>query len=290
MQSDDALASGRAGSRSTVRVVKCRVVGTHIGTNEEDDLAIEDPLEISISTQRGSRRVKRLLTTTMRTPGHDLDLIVGHLLTGGTVRSTADIEGIGFEPAQGDAAPVRATVRLSPGVRAPAGLTGGEAPVFSSCGVCGNGSMDRLALPQSLLIRDRSIFPRELFHVLPERMHDAQPTFVRTGGLHAAAIFSANGTIMAAREDIGRHNALDKAIGACLREGQVPLSGRILCVSGRMSYEILQKALVARIEVIAGIGAPSSLAVAIAEDFGVTLLGFVRNGSYNIYCNPERIL
>ena len=278
-----------AGVRSEIRVLKRRIHGAKAGPREEDFLAIEDPLEISVSALHGSRRVKHNLSLTMRTPGNDPDLILGNLFASGIIRSASDVEEIQFDPPEGDAPPTRASVRLSPGIKYSPAKNARLSPVLSSCGVCGSGSLARLALPRSLQITERTAFPRELIHHLPGRMRESQPTFARTGGLHAAAIFATDGKMLAVREDIGRHNALDKTVGATLSSGWIPAPGHILCVSGRMSYEILQKALVARMEVIAGVGAPSSLAVALAEDFGVTLLGFVRNGSYSIYCCPERI-
>jgi FdhD protein len=141
-----------------------------------------------------------------------------------------------------------------------------------------------------LNIIDETKINRDLIHQLPQIMRTSQPTFQKTGGLHASALFSSIGELRVIREDIGRHNALDKVVGAALRSAIIPAPGLILCVSGRMSYEIVQKALVARIPVIAGIGAPSSLAVAMANDFHVTLLGFVRDNSYNIYSCPERLI
>ena len=162
--------------------------------------------------------------------------------------------------------------------------------VHSSCGVCGTSQLSQLQLSPELRIQDETQIEVDWIHSLPAQMRQEQDTFRKTGGLHAAAIFSSVGALLASREDIGRHNALDKAIGANLIAGLAPCSGQVLCVSGRMSYEILQKALVARIPIIAGIGAPSSLAVSLANDFNITLIGFVRDSSYNIYSCPERLI
>lgn len=282
--------SGTKPPRTSVAVVKQRVTGSKISSTEDDFLAIEDPLEISVnSAGRNGKRATRVLTVTMRTPGHDQEMITGFFLAEGIITSAQDIEAIELDPPDGDAAPTRAVVRLREHVQFSASQRNRNFAVHSACGVCGSTSLSQLKIPISLVLNDTTRVDRAWIHQLPELMRAAQPTFHKTGGLHAAAIFSSAKELLAVREDIGRHNALDKAIGACLIAGQIPTQGHILCVSGRMSYEILQKALAARIAIIAGIGAPSSYAVALANDFNATLLGFVREKSYNIYSCPERI-
>lgn len=276
-------------SRSSVRVVKQRVVGDEVQVPETDHLAIEDPLEIVLAYERHGGPVEKKFIVTMRTPGNDEELVHGFLYCEGVIGSAADIVGIDLAGANAQAAPTRARVRLRTGLDVSEKTCERHFAVHSSCGVCGTIQIGHLRIPASLRIDDDTRVPPAWIHGLPERMHSEQATFRRTGGLHAAALFGADGELQASREDIGRHNALDKAIGASLCAGLTPGSGQTLCVSGRMSYEILQKALVARIPIIAGVGAPSSMAVALANDFNITLVGFVRNGSYNIYSCPERI-
>ena len=277
-------------SLTSVKVVKQRVIGDEAQLPEEDYLAIEDPLEIVLACERHGGIVEKKLIVTMRTPGHDEELIHGFLYCEGIIQNAADIIDIQLSGSNPNAAPTRARVQLRSGLDASAKTCERNFAVHSSCGVCGTTQIGHLEIPKSLIIDDATRVSVSWVHGLPERMHSEQATFRRTGGLHASAIFSAESELQASREDIGRHNALDKAIGANLITGLTPGKAQVLCVSGRMSYEILQKALIARIPIIAGVGAPSSLAVALANDFNITLIGFVRNRSYNIYSCPERII
>lgn len=252
-------------------------------TPEDDALAIEDPLEISIIDANGG--TARIVT--MRTPGDDADLLFGYLFNEGVIDAASDVTDMTYSTPTPPAAASRAVVRLAAGRTAEVAHRSGA--VQASCGACGADSLGDLTLEPALYLTDDSRIDATWIHTLPDQMRGQQPTFNQTGGLHAAALFELGGQMIVSREDIGRHNALDKAIGYALQFG---LLGEDLavCVSGRMSYEILQKALRAGIAVIAGVGAPSSLAVAIANDFNATLLGFVRNGAYNIYSAPQRIV
>jgi len=276
--------------RTSIKVVKQRVVGAKVQAPEEDFLAIEDPLEMTLAYDRNGGIVEKKLIVTMRTPGHDVELIHGFLYCEGIVQSAADIVDIQLSGNNAHAAPTRARVQLRAGLDVSAKTSERNFAVHSSCGVCGTTSIGHLEIPKALKIDDNIRVSADWVHGLPAKMHDEQATFRQTGGLHASAIFTADGSLLASREDIGRHNALDKAIGANLIAGLTPGNAQVLCVSGRMSYEILQKALIARIPIITGVGAPSSMAVALANDFNITLIGFVRNGSYNIYSCPERII
>ncbi|MDQ8196098.1 formate dehydrogenase accessory sulfurtransferase FdhD [Coraliomargarita sp. SDUM461004] len=276
-------------TRTSVKVIKQHVQGQHALPPEEDYLAIEDPLEIVLAYERHFGTVEKKLIVTMRTPGHDEDLIHGFLYCEGIIGSAADIVAIQLSGNNAHAAPTRARVQLRPGLDASAKTCERNFAVHSSCGVCGTTSIGHLEIPKALNIDDDSAVAADWIHSLPAQMHDRQATFRQTGGLHASAIFSTDGSLQVSREDIGRHNALDKAIGANLIAARTPAKGQVLCVSGRMSYEIIQKALIARIPIITGVGAPSSMAVALANDFNITLIGFVRNDSYNIYSCPERI-
>ena len=279
-----------AASRTSVTVIKQRVTGVAASAPEEDSLAIEDPIEIVLhydDAQAG--RTSKALTLTMRTPGHDTEMIAGFLFGEGIIQTASDIDSIEFNAPVDCEPSTRARVHLRTGLQLCADSFDRNFAIHSSCGVCGKSSLDKLTLPATLKLKDNTRVEADWIHQLPDLMHKNQEVFRKTGGLHAAALFSSSDESFTAREDIGRHNALDKVIGAHLRKGKHAANGQVLCVSGRMSYEILQKALVARIPIIAGVGAPSSLAVALANDFNVTLIGFVRNGSYNIYSCPERI-
>lgn len=282
--------TGATTPRTSITAIKQRVTGAAASAPEEDYLAIEDPLEIVLhydNAQEG--RSSKALALTMRTPGHDEEMITGFLFGEGIIQANSDIDSIDFNEPLDCEPSTRAQVHLRTGLQLCADSFDRNFAIHSSCGVCGKTSLDTLTLPATLKIKDDTKVDAAWIHQLPDLMHKDQEVFRKTGGLHAAALFSSTDESFTAREDIGRHNALDKLIGANLRTGKHAAHGQVLCVSGRMSYEILQKALVARIPIIAGVGAPSSLAVALANDFNLTLIGFVRNGSYNIYSCPERI-
>lgn len=276
-------------SRSSIRVVKQKVSAQGLHAPEEDFLAIEDPMSVSLRTGNQSACESRELVMTMRTPGDDRAMILGFLFSEGIIQGSSDVVGIEFSSVNPDAAPTKAIVQLREGLTFLETKVERHFAMHSSCGVCGKVSAEQLALPGSLRLNDSLKVSADCIHELPTIMRQEQDTFRHTGGLHASALFDAEGNLLTSAEDIGRHNALDKVIGHSLMNPTLLEKAKILCVSGRMSYEILQKALVAQIPIIAGVGAPSSLAVAISNDFNVTLLGFVRNGSYNIYSAPQRL-
>ena len=233
-----------------------------------DQVAVEEPLEIRVDG--------RSLAVTMRTPGHDEELALGFLFGEGLIDSTRSVE----PPADLAANAIEVS---GPLLREPA-----ERRFYttSSCGVCGKGALEEVAVHAALLA-DGPRVPRTLLAALPDRLR--QPTFERTGGLHATGLFGAEGELLVAREDVGRHNAMDKVVGRALLDGAVPLAGRILCVSGRLSFELVQKAAVAGAPILVGVGAPSSLAVELAADRGMTLCGFARQGRVNVYTRPDRV-
>jgi FdhD protein len=244
-----------------------------------DLLAVEEPLEI--------RMDGRSLAITMRTPGHDFELAAGFLFSEGILAERSQIASI--EWADDPKANV-VNVALAPGVDADLSRAERNFYMTSSCGVCGKASIEIIegccsVLPQHVL----QVAPQVL-HGLPDALGKAQPIFGRTGGLHAAALFDATGSLHSLREDVGRHNALDKLTGAEFLAGRLPLHERILLVSGRASFELVQKAVMAGIPMMAAVGAPSSLAVQTALRFGMTLLGFVRNGRFNIYSGEARVI
>jgi FdhD protein len=233
-----------------------------------DLIAVEEPLEIRVDG--------RALTVTMRTPGHDEELALGFLYGEGLI---GDPRAAG-PPADlaANAIEVAGPLLRDPGAR--------RFYTSSSCGVCGKGALEEVAVHSKPLSPGPAI-SRELLAALPDRLD--QPTFERTGGLHATGLFDASGELMIGREDVGRHNAMDKVIGRALLDGIVPLAGRMLCVSGRLSFELVQKAAVAGAPILVGVGAPSSLAVELAEDRAMTLGGFARRGRVNVYAHPERV-
>jgi FdhD protein len=246
-------------------------------TDARDDLAVEEPLEIRV---RG-----RAISITMRTPGNDDELSAGFLLTEGLIHRRDDV--LRIEPCGRNEDGNLINVVLAPEV--PVDFEKLTRHVFasSSCGLCGKASIDAIR-SQFPKIDSDLVIPAEIILSLPNRMREAQETFSRTGGLHAAGIFTDDGKLLVLREDVGRHNAVDKVIGHCLLNGIVP-DRHILLVSGRASFEIMQKALAARIPLLAAVSAPSSLAVDFATDSGQTLVGFLRPGRMNVYANPQRI-
>jgi FdhD protein len=245
-----------------------------------DELAVEEPLEIRV---RG-----RAISITMRTPGHDAELAAGFLFTEGVVRNRADILKIAPCDADRPEAENRIDVLLAPLV--PVDFDPLTRHVFttSSCGLCGKATIEAIRCTWPPLPPGPTVDAATLLS-LPEVMRSAQPAFDRTGGLHAAALFDTAGRLLILREDVGRHNAVDKVIGHALLTAQ-PMNQNILLVSGRASFEIMQKALAARIPIIAAVSAPSSLAVEFAQESGQTLAGFLRKGRMNLYAHPEQII
>jgi FdhD protein len=239
------------------------------GRGERDRVAVEEPLEIRI----GSMPV----AVTMRTPGHDEELALGFCISEGLqpaaarlpedlAANTVDVEAPDFDPA-----------RLQRSFY-----------TTSSCGVCGKGALEAVAV-EAPRVESRLRVPFSLVASLPDRLREAQTAFAATGGLHATGLFAADGALQCAREDVGRHNALDKVIGWAFSDARLPLTDSVLCVSGRLSFELVQKAAVAGCPMLVAVGAPSSLAVSLAQDRGVTLCGFVRGGSANVYTEAWRV-
>jgi FdhD protein len=235
---------------------------------ERDAVAIEEPLEIRVDGQP--------LSVTMRTPGHDEELALGFLFGEGLID--------GPQPAGLTEDFAVNTIEVAgPLLRDP-----GERNFYttSSCGVCGKGALEEVGVTSAPL-GPGPVVERELLVGLPERLE--QPTFELTGGVHATGLFDTKGALLLAREDVGRHNAMDKVIGRALLEGLVPLADKILCVSGRLSFELVQKAAVAGAPILVGVGAPSTLAIDLADDRNMTLCGFTRRGRTNVYTGPERV-
>jgi FdhD protein len=247
------------------------------GHERLDAVAIEEPLEIRIDG--------RPLSVTMRTPGHDADLALGFLLTEAIIRERADVLALTVQGARSNTI----DCELRPAAREAMPPLTRHFYAASSCGVCGKASVEAVRTVGAIDIDDEIEVSASLLLTLPERLRSAQPVFEQTGGLHAAALFDAHGALVCLREDVGRHNAVDKVIGARLDDGALPARGQILLVSGRASFEIVQKAAMARIAVLAAVGAPSSLAIELADEVGMTLVGFLRDRRFNVYAGVDRI-
>ena len=247
----------------------------------QDSLAAEEPLEIRIGEMP--------LTVTMRTPGHDIELAAGFLLTEGIVASGEQIANIRAAGTQSSAKNNRVDVELKENEFEPGDL---QRNFFaaSSCGICGKASIEAIRRRDLAPLERGFRIDPELLCRLPETLRAEQAVFSRTGGLHAAALFDESGALLGVREDIGRHNAVDKIIGWALIEGRLPLNRCVMIVSGRGGFEIVQKALAARIPILASVSAPSSLAVKLAREFGMTLAGFLRGRRFVVYSGEFRVL
>lgn len=260
-------------------VDRVRVTAFEAGrrTDLEDALAIEEPLELRIRTDDGVHT----LTVTMRTPGHDADLAIGFLISEGILRSRSDLVSVWHTDDERNEIDVRlrGSPRFTPRLH----------PTSSACGVCGTASLEQVhSLGFNRLESHASILAKTILE-LPEKLRAAQNVFDATGGLHAAALFSLQGALLAVREDIGRHNAFDKLTGHAMLEA-MPLENTVALVSGRIGFEIAQKCVASQIPILCAIGAPSSLAVKLALEFDLTLVGFLRGERFNVYSNLERIV
>lgn len=269
-------------SEATTRVFRRRFEGGQ-GVAGGDEVAQEEPLELRLGGAP--------LAVVMRTPGHDRELALGFLVTERVIDSpdvVVSVRHCALTP-DADAEDNVLQVVLEEGVGVDLDRLRRNLYASSSCGICGKATIEN-ALASAPPLDDPARFAAGFFAPLPERLRGSQPAFARTGGLHAAGLFEATGRLLVAREDVGRHNAVDKVVGWALEAGRVPLRGCVLLVSGRVSYEIVQKALAARLPVVAGVSAPSSLAVALAAQAGITLVAFLRDGSFNVYARDDRIV
>lgn len=277
--------------RSSIPVRVRRVEG-HDARDVADVLAAEEPLEIQLGYERNGWRVHKPVSITMRTPGSDFELAAGFLFSERILRRPDEIEQLRFEPAGDDCSNV-VRVELRAGTKVDLARLERHFYTTSSCGVCGKSSLAALEAggpgSQPVFAGGEFEVDPEVIHRLPERLREAQAVFDATGGLHAAALFEPGGRLIAVREDVGRHNAVDKLIGAQWLTGRTPLLQTLLFVSGRASFELVQKAVAAGIPMLVAVGAPSSLAVALAEKFRATLIGFNRGRRFNVYTGAERI-
>lgn len=257
-----------------------------------DRVAVEEPLEIQLAYPGPEGSAAKSISITMRTPGDDTDLALGFLYSESIIRGRDDVSAANHVGAPNDDGSRNVMrVELASGTHVDLGRLERHFYTTSSCGVCGKTSLDALrAVGQLPLVDNRMEFSRSVIVDMPSRLRDAQAVFDATGGLHAAAAFTSQGEIVLAREDVGRHNAVDKVVGALLMDGRLPAADLGLMVSGRASFELMQKTLVAGMPLLAAVSAPSSLAVQLAEEFGMTLIGFLRGERFNIYAGATRIV
>lgn len=258
----------------------------------DDRVAVEEPLEIRLGYESDEGRTESSVSITMRTPGNDAELATGFLFTEAILRDASDVAFVkpcGAPAADSDTINV-VRVELESGVDVDLDRLRRHFYTTSSCGVCGKASLDALRVLGARLHNDNEIrFGKDMLTALPDKLRATQKTFDETGGLHAAAAFDTAGELLVTHEDIGRHNAVDKVVGTLLSRGLLPASDLGLIVSGRASFELMQKALMAGMPLLAAVSAPSSLAVDLAHEFNVTLVGFLRGETFNIYAGEERI-
>ena len=256
-------------------------------TEVNDQVAVEEPLEIQLAYSTFTGHMQKNIAVTMRTPGNDEELAAGFLFTEGVIQNNGSIKDIKLFSSDKN----RVLVTLNENVKPVLQNTERNFYSTSSCGICGKASIDA--------IRQSSVYTAEndpvsinaaVIYGLQDVLRKQQPVFENTGGIHASALFTLDGNFIMLREDVGRHNALDKLIGAALLNDQLPLNNCILLLSGRASFELLQKASMAGIKIVVAVGAPSSLAIELAEEAGITLIGFLRNDRFNIYAGNERII
>ncbi len=270
--------------RKTSAAVQVIAIEGDSRVRRPDRVVTEEPMEIRL---HGPGEAPRSVAVTLRTPGHDFELAVGFCVSEGLVRSRDDLVSIEYcvgpdgEQEYNIVTIARRTV-VGEAIRPRAFAA------TASCGLCGKAALDDLAVVCAP-VDDDVVVPWSVLRTLPATLGESQPLFSATGGLHGVAVFDAAGVLQVAREDVGRHNAVDKVVGRALLDGHLPLSGRVLLLSGRVSFELVQKAAVARVPIVAAVGAPSSLAVDAARELGVTIVGFLRGDRANVYSHAERI-
>jgi FdhD protein len=290
--------------RALLSVMAERVTGFSSQTAEET-LAVEEPLEIQLGYGTAENRAVKSISVTMRTPGYDFELAAGFLMTEGVVREVNDIECIAYagvgtidESAENSTdrgvlpyQPWKNIVRVELATNVTVSLANLERNFYttSSCGICGKASLLALQSVCPPRRNNRFSIAAETLYTLPARLRAAQSVFNRTGGLHGAGLFNADGELLALREDVGRHNAVDKLLGAEFLADRTPLRDSLLLLSGRASFELLQKALMGGVAMVASVGAPSSLALRVAKEFDITLVGFLRDHHFNVYHGAEHV-
>lgn len=272
---------------SSVTAINITRLAVNAIVQVDDLVACEEPLEIILSWQVNGEKMHKNISVTMRTPGDDAALAAGFLFTEAIVNNADAIAAVNNPTLNAN----QIVVHLKDGVIPNLQQTERNFYTSSSCGVCGKASIDAIKTVSSFgYLKSDTTIAADLLYELPQKLRVRQQTFDQTGGLHAAALFSNDGDIKLVQEDVGRHNALDKLIGTALMKNQLPLATHILLLSGRASFELIQKATMAGIGIVAAVGAPSSLAVQLAHEAGITLVGFLRSNGCNIYAHPARII
>ena len=270
----------------TVKHISIQKIEDGSSTQVDDVIAVEEPLEIQLEYSSATGRMQKNIAVTMRTPGNDLELAAGFLFTEGIIKEYSSIQKIKHFKTDEN----RVLVILKQGIVSELATTSRNFYATSSCGVCGKASIDAIFTNSQYRDNKTSIkISASVFYHLQHELRKQQKVFEETGGIHACAIFNTEGEFIMLREDVGRHNALDKLIGAALLNEQLPLKHFILLLSGRASFELLQKAAMAGIKIVASVGAPSSMAVDMAKENNITLIGFLRDDRFNIYAGNERI-
>jgi FdhD protein len=286
------MSGGRDAPLGSVARLKAQAVEAGVGRELADLVAVEEPLEVRVVVEERGRRHRHRIAVTMRTPGHDFELAAGFLHGEGAVREATAIAGLSYcQDASAEEARNIVEMTLAPGVAFAPDRFSRKVYTSSSCGICGRGSLEvvRSSLDAAPLIGPGPRVRGAVLPQLPRQLTAVQDAFAATGGLHAAGLFDADGVLELAREDVGRHNAVDKVVGALLLAGRLPAVDRLLLVSGRASFELVQKAVLAGVPILAAVGAPSSLAVALAAEHGMTLIGFLRQDRFNVYCGDQRL-
>ena len=277
-------------STSTIQIKKVHSITT---TEASDFVAIEEPLEIRLGYGRAAQHQQKSISITMRTPNHDFELAAGFLYTEGIIPNKSAIQKIRYLPSDCEIPNTEnvVLVDLIPSIIPDINRLERHFYTTSSCGVCGKTSIDAIRVQNfPLLPHYTPRISKTLIHRLPYQLQQQQQIFEATGGLHATGLFDTNGNLLTMKEDVGRHNAMDKLIGSLLLKNQFPIQDKVVLVSGRLSFELVQKALMAGVSILVAVGAPSSLAVELAQEFGMTLIGFVRNERYNVYSGAWRLI
>ena len=265
---------------------RIRIITNVDSQDAEDDLAVEEPLEIQLSFTESGKKIKKSISVTMRTPGNDDELAVGFLFTEGIITQKSQVKAVKNDVIEENKVIVNLADDFSPEINS----LERNFYTTSSCGVCGKASIDAIKTVSVYHNEDNALLvSSQVIFSLKKKLNVQQSIFESTGGLHASALFDLNGQFITLREDVGRHNALDKLIGDALFNDLLPLTNQILLLSGRASFELIQKAGMAGIKIVAAIGAPSSLAVKLAEESNMTLIGFLKSDKFNIYSGFERI-
>lgn len=275
--------------KSLAEISVQKVVAQTLTSNETDVLAVEEPLEIRLGFEKNGKFTHQAISITMRTPDNDFELAAGFLFTEGILNNSNQILDIKYCGKMGQTG-FENTVRVDLEKNVDIDFKRLQRHFYtsSSCGVCGKTSIEALQTGVKP-IKSNIKINSDLIHQLPNKLRESQNIFDQTGGLHASALFDVSGNLDLIREDVGRHNALDKVIGAKFLQNKLPLEDKILLVSGRASFELVQKALMAGIPILAAVGSPSSLAVELSKEFGMTLIGFVRDNRFNIYSESKRV-